>query len=86
MYLTTKEVARRSDRDADIVKTRLAVGPRARRLSVWPDALFLQSSHISGLRDKPWQGNGAIFSITPAIRLIQDSPNWDQTTTLMSID
>lgn len=42
--------------------------------------------HLSGLRDKHWQGSGAVFSITPAIRLIRDSANWAQTTVLPSID
>lgn len=42
--------------------------------------------HLSGLRDKHWQGSGAVFSITPAIRLIRVSANWAQTTVLPSID
>lgn len=41
---------------------------------------------LSGRPDMLWQGNGAVFSIIPAIRLIHDSANWAQTTELLSID
>lgn len=42
----------------------------ARHLSPWPSAFFLESPrNLSSIHDKPWQRNGAVFSITPATRL-----------------